>query len=217
MDPRRCEIHGTALTATGACLLCLRRSGRGSGASENPSRALGWLVAGVVGVALGAAVVYRVHLALTDRALARPEVVSSEEPPQTPRATPTTAAITTATATPAISGPEWGRDPGDAEREHALRVAEAERSVEIDFYGAGWCPSCRKARAWLDAQGIAYQYRDTTDEVNRHTMRALNPNGTIPTISIDGQVVVGFRPNAMRAMIRGAAEARVAKTAARAR
>lgn len=67
----------------------------------------------------------------------------------------------------------------------------------------------------MDANGVMYTYRDTADAVNNHTMRALNPESTIPTIDIEGQVVVGFSPTAIRASIRRAAEARVAKNTAR--
>lgn len=68
-----------------------------------------------------------------------------------------------------------------------------------------------KSTDWLDRNATPYTYRDTSDEVNKHTMRALNPQSTIPTIDVDGQVLVGFNADEMRASIRRAAEARVAK------
>jgi glutaredoxin 3 len=94
--------------------------------------------------------------------------------------------------------------------EHDRRVTEAMRTVDITTYGAVWCPSCKAAHKWLDAQGIAYVDKDI--EKNRdanRAMRALNPAGTIPTIDIEGQVLIGFDARAIEHAIRTAAEKRV--------
>jgi glutaredoxin len=176
-----------------------------------------WLLVGVVGAALATVVGYRIHLALADRAAAgaaRPDstavpIASVERAAPSVGATATAAVPAIETATPSPSGPRV--DPSEVRAEHERRIAEAERGVQIDLYGEGWCPSCRKARSWLDSNRIPYTYRDTSDAVNKHTMRALNPNSTIPTIDIEGQVLVGFNPAAMRASIRRAAEAHVAR------
>jgi glutaredoxin len=168
-------------------------------------------------VAIAAAAGLRIHAALEDRAaaaVARRDSATITAPPlegttATSGKTPVAATVETATPSPA----EKRIDPNEARRERERLVAEAERSVQIDLYGEGWCPSCRKARAWLDANSVPYTYRDTSDAVNKHTMRALNPNSTIPTIDVDGQVLVGFSATALRASIRRAAEARVAKGA----
>lgn len=175
-----------------------------------------WLLVGVVGTAIAAAAGLRLYSTVSD--LASAMTSRQDAPPLAPEpaiaatAAPTATVVPTfETASPAPNAPRADLD--EARREHARQVAEAERSVQIDLYGEGWCPSCRKARAWLDANAIAYTYRDTSNDVNKHTMRALNPNSTIPTIDIEGQVLVGYNPEAMRAMIRRAAEARVAKTA----
>jgi glutaredoxin len=221
-EGRRCEVHGVALNASGGCLLCERRaSGGARGASADgasgergTSNAMAWLVGGVVVALLGSAVGFRVYRAGVDR---RAEEVRMRSEPRAAAVAPAATFLTSTTSTSTTGGaveaePTAARpDPAAALREHEQQVVEAQRSVQIELYGAGWCPSCRKARAWLDAEGIAYRYRDTGDAVNKHTMRSLNLNGTIPTIDIEGGIVVGFSPDQMRAQIRRAAEVRVAK------
>jgi glutaredoxin 3 len=94
--------------------------------------------------------------------------------------------------------------------EHDRRVTEAMRTVDITTYGAVWCPSCKAAHKWLDAQGIAYVDKDIEKSTaDNKAMRALNPAGTIPTIDIEGQVLVGFDSRAIERAIRSAAEKRV--------
>lgn len=160
------------------------------------------ILALVVGGLVTFAVVYRLSVAVADRRSAHAAVAA--ETARVPTGVPTGAPT---------AAPQTGADPEDPRRAHDRAVAEAARSVPIELYGASWCPSCRKARAWLDAEGIAYTYRDTTDDANRQAMRALNPRSTIPTIDIEGQVLVGFDPRGMRSAIRRAAEARVARSA----
>ena len=194
-EPVRCETHRVVLTASGTCVLCERRA-----SVDTPGAGLGMgsVVAGVVAVLLASAVGYRVYGAGTER---RATVV----PPAAVRVDPAVPATAIPVATVASAG--------SAQADYELRVADAQRSVQIDLYGEGWCPSCRKARGWLDKEGIGYTYRDTSDNANKRTMRTLNPNSTIPTINIEGSVIVGFDSRRMRAAIRHAAEARVAQGA----
>jgi glutaredoxin len=101
--------------------------------------------------------------------------------------------------------------PGKAAiRDYEQRVLDARRTVDITLYGATWCPSCKQARAWLDANGMAYNERDVdrSEDASR-TMRKLNPAGTIPVIDVEGEVVVGFAPDAVDRAIRRRAERRV--------
>lgn len=209
IGPSRCETHGTARAADGSCVLCARRGG----GRARSGGSLGWVVALVVGGLIASAVGFRLYLASADRRAAS-ATATAEPDPSTPVVVARAGATAAAPGTAAPIAPGEPRvDPAaEARAEHDRLVAEAARAVQIDLYGEGWCPSCRKARAWLDREGIAYSYRDTSDDVNKHTMRALNPNSTIPTIDIEGQVVVGFDPRAMRSAIVRAAEARVAKS-----
>jgi len=213
-------MHGTVLTPTGACILCERRV---RATPTRSGRMMGWLLGGVVCAAVAVAAGLRIRSALEQRAsvggalpvatVSTVLVPTGDVPIEGPSAMPNAPSppvdwhVDQPPAAPRV-------DPNEARREHERLVSQAEHSVQIDLYGEGWCPSCRKAREWLDSSSFSYTYRDTSDAVNKHTMRALNPNSTIPTIDIEGQVIVGFRPQAMRASIRRAAEAHVAKNAA---
>jgi glutaredoxin len=122
-----------------------------------------------------------------------------------------------AIATPPAAGPVTGAEnapsPGETgeNRDRERRVLAAQRSVNIELFGADWCPSCRSARAWLDREGFSYSYRDVDEASSKLKMRALNPRSTIPTIDIEGQIIVGFDGEGMRAAIRRAAEARAGR------
>src|SRR5690606_23746077 len=87
-------------------------------------------------------------------------------------------AISEHRSAPAATSGATGAPPGT---DDTRLLAEAEREVVIDFYGAKWCPACKKARAWLDANGIAYAYHDTDQASNKPELRRLNPRGSIPT------------------------------------
>ncbi|NOH02484.1 MAG: mycoredoxin [Chloroflexi bacterium] len=55
---------------------------------------------------------------------------------------------------------------------------------KITVYGADWCKDCRRAKKFLDEQGIPYQWVDTdADKAAEDFVRGLN-NGMriIPTI-----------------------------------
>jgi glutaredoxin len=82
----------------------------------------------------------------------------------------------------------------------------ATNAVSVTVYGASWCPSCRQTRTWLDEKSIPYVEKDIDESmVARQTLRQLNPSGTIPVIDVDGQVVLGYSPQAIERAIRAAA------------
>ena len=103
-----------------------------------------------------------------------------------------------------------GRVQQDKRSDRDRAVDEAKKSVDITVYGASWCPSCKQTRAWLDAQGMAYNERDIdrSSEANR-ALHRLNPAGSIPVVDIEGEVVVGFAPAQFDRAIRRRAERRV--------
>lgn len=58
----------------------------------------------------------------------------------------------------------------------------------IDVYGSDWCHDCRRANAYLNEQGVKYNYIDISkDEAAVLKVQELN-NGkkVIPTIIING-------------------------------
>lgn len=63
----------------------------------------------------------------------------------------------------------------------------------VTVYMTSWCPVCRQARAWLEAQGEPFVERNVEeDDGAARRFLALNPRGTVPTFVIDGRVYVGF-------------------------
>jgi len=60
---------------------------------------------------------------------------------------------------------------------------------EIVFYGADWCPDCRRAKAYLKENNIEYRFVDVDiDESATRRVEAINKGKRIiPTIIIDGK------------------------------
>jgi glutaredoxin len=84
--------------------------------------------------------------------------------------------------------------------------------VPVVVYTTSWCPVCRRAKAWMASQGIAYEDRDIeSSRENAVLIRTLNPRGSIPTFDIDGDVMIGFSESNLVAMMRRAARRRAAR------
>jgi glutaredoxin 3 len=116
----------------------------------------------------------------------------------------------------AISEPAVS-DRADAARERqrekqqrADELAAARELVNVTVYYAEWCPACRTTRAYLRERGIAAEEHDVDkDSRARSRQRLLNPRGSIPTIDIEGQVLVGFNASKIEHAISRAAQARL--------
>jgi glutaredoxin len=106
------------------------------------------------------------------------------------------------TALPAPSEPTAHASAGD--------MWSARRSVPITMYTTTWCPACKKARAWMNREGISYRERDVEASPEAHAeMRRLNPGGGVPTLDIDGEVLVGFDSHGIDQAIQSAADRRL--------
>jgi len=59
---------------------------------------------------------------------------------------------------------------------------------EITFYGADWCPDCRRAKAFLKENNIQYSYIDVDldEEATKRVESINNGKRIIPTIIING-------------------------------
>ncbi|MCZ7679321.1 MAG: glutaredoxin family protein [Sandaracinaceae bacterium] len=87
---------------------------------------------------------------------------------------------------------------------YALRAAR--RRVRITMYSTSWCGYCRRARAYMDAEGIAYVEHDVeADARAAQRLRSLNPRGSVPTFEIDGETRIGFSPRNLEIAIDEAA------------
>jgi glutaredoxin 3 len=83
------------------------------------------------------------------------------------------------------------------------------RRAHIVLYTTGWCPVCRRAKAWLDANGLSYDDRDVdASSEDARALRRLNPRGSIPTFDVDGEVMVGFSEAGFVSVVRRAAASR---------
>lgn len=84
------------------------------------------------------------------------------------------------------------------------------KQVSIKVYATSWCPVCQKARAWLSANHIPYtEYDVDHNAAARRAQLALNPRGGVPTIDVDGQVLVGFGERNMSDLIQRAVDKRL--------
>jgi len=80
----------------------------------------------------------------------------------------------------------------------AARRAAAEK-VELPhggiiLYCNNWCPTCKKARAWLDARNLTYREVNIPNTPGAADQVRLWANGNVvsPTFDIDGTIVVDF-------------------------
>lgn len=84
----------------------------------------------------------------------------------------------------------------------------ARANVSVTMYSTRWCPSCTAAREYMTREGILFTEHDIEQSESARTiMHRLNPRKSIPTIDIDGAVLVGFSS----AKIEGAIDAAVKK------
>jgi mycoredoxin len=195
-DPARCATHKTVLTSGGTCLLCIRRVGDPSDASSS-TNILPWATGLVFAGLVVLAVVFKIYLSVSDK---HPAQAATAEPTGTAVSTPLPTTVSTSSAIPGSDGTD-----------RASLLAEAKRDVVIDLYGASWCGYCSRERAYLDREGIAYNYHDVDQPSNKTPLRQLNPRGSVPTTKVDDQVLVGFSEPSMRRAIDHAAQSRVAR------
>lgn len=85
-------------------------------------------------------------------------------------------------------------------------TAAQRAQVDIVLYTTRWCPACARVRSWLQARGIPYEERDVEQSTAAAARwSALNRARTVPTIIVDGQVLVGFVEEELRRAIDTAA------------
>jgi glutaredoxin 3 len=230
--PVRCTHHDLACGPDGRCVLCRKQKLSGPpSAPPAPARRLGALVlGGLLLVAGGAAALIvtgpgraapslpAIQLGVVSGGLspltAMPEPIAPRAPPAVPKddpslawlqavargapadplstATPDTAPLDTEPSAPAGSPLSW---------------QEARQRVHVVVYTTGWCPHCKRAKAWMAASGVPYEERNIeSSTTNADKNRSLNPRGSIPTFDVDGEVMVGFSEPDLVAMIERAAQ-----------
>jgi glutaredoxin 3 len=181
----RCSRHGLAVGQDGQCVLCRREAhSLPPAVAAMPAATSSWVGPNLLLAAMVAVVTAGL---LGSRAVAGLGPVA---PPALPSADGDGAAL-----------------PGDndiADLDEAEYRAALGR-VEIYVYYAPWCPACKAARGWLRARQIPYTgFNVQRDPGAARRLRDLNPRGSIPTIEVDGKVVVGFDERKLSSMINAA-------------
>lgn len=129
---------------------------------------------------------------------------------------PSGAELPGAMALPPSEPSEDARPREQANRLAAERSAEhlrlARKRVAITMYSTSWCGYCKRARDYMNAQGIHFEERDVeASPLAKQLHRQLSPKGGVPTFEIDGSRLQGFRPEDLERAIDAAAQRRVAQ------
>jgi glutaredoxin 3 len=65
--------------------------------------------------------------------------------------------------------------------------------MDVTIYTTAWCGYCVRAKALLDARGIAYEEISLEDDAGfRRTLMELTGGWTVPQIVIDGRAIGGY-------------------------
>jgi glutaredoxin len=99
-------------------------------------------------------------------------------------------------------------------RDQAQRAAQqldaARGRVKVILYSTERCTRCAEAQGYLVAQGIHPTVRDIDKDARaRARHRALTRRGGLPTIEVDGKVLMGFQPERLDKAIERAANVRM--------
>jgi glutaredoxin len=84
----------------------------------------------------------------------------------------------------------------------ASSSAEAPSAVRITMYSTRWCGVCTRARTYMQQNGIPFSDFDVEhDAAAGARLRQLNPRGSVPTIAIEDEVLIGFSADALKSAI----------------
>jgi glutaredoxin len=110
---------------------------------------------------------------------------------------------------PAVDGTFPGRLVPRAELEKTLRAAAVVPPQSgITMYSAAWCGVCKKARAFMKAQNLAFVEKDiekdpaAAAELARKAQAAGVSASGVPVFDVGGRILGGFDPQALVAAAR---------------
>jgi glutaredoxin 3 len=70
---------------------------------------------------------------------------------------------------------------------------------EVKVYSTPTCPWCKKVKQFLDTNKVVYQdFNVGQDSVARQEMIKKSSQTAVPTIIIDGEIIVGFDEPALK-------------------
>lgn len=76
----------------------------------------------------------------------------------------------------------------------------AEKVVKV--YSTPTCPWCRRTKMWLDEKGIKYQDLNIADDkAARDEMINITHQLGVPAITVDGEVIIGFKEAELKAKL----------------
>ena len=94
------------------------------------------------------------------------------------------------------------RAPKRSASRAAAVPASARGNHEVVVYTTSWCGWCRKTLAFLDDQGVDYVNKDIeANDHNRDELIRKSGRTSIPVVEIDGEIIRGFDPGRMQALL----------------
>lgn len=108
---------------------------------------------------------------------------------------------------PVIATPPVSSEPAPSEAEaedrfrhqnvvgamHDRAARAARERVPIVLYVKADCPSCEEAKAYLSVRTLSLQIRDVGQDAQAAAaVQRVNPRGSVPTLEVDGDAVVGW-------------------------
>lgn len=82
-----------------------------------------------------------------------------------------------------------------------MHIASFRREVmemAVKIYTTPTCPWCKKTKEWLQEKKIKYtEYNVVADEKARKEMLKKSGQLGVPVLDIDGQIIVGYNPEAI--------------------
>ena len=88
-----------------------------------------------------------------------------------------------------------------------MKFDDSDRLPQVTLYALQTCSHCREAKNFLQQHQIAFRtvYMDLlVGEERNETMRrlrSLNPASSFPTITVDQEVIVGFKEKKLRRVL----------------
>ena len=65
--------------------------------------------------------------------------------------------------------------------------------INVKIYSTPTCPWCKKAKAYLDEKGVAFENFNVAEDMKaQEEMIKISGQMGVPVLDIDGQIVIGF-------------------------
>ena len=73
----------------------------------------------------------------------------------------------------------------------------------VKIYSTSLCPSCVKAKKYLNMKGIEFEEINVADKhEDRNEVQKVSGQRTVPVLDINGEIIVGFDKRAIDAAIK---------------